>query len=132
VFATGGQVRPFLSDEYIPGFHAALGGAFADNINLQYLVYCLLYFNIFWGLVNLLPVIPLDGGQIALQVLNVRDPWAGMVKALWLSVFVGAAVAVLAGFVFRDLFVAMLFASLAVSNYFALQQPGAGGGGRPW
>jgi Zn-dependent protease len=132
VFATGGQVRPFLSDEYIPGFHAALGGAFADNVNLQYLVYCLLYFNIFWGLVNLLPVIPLDGGQIALQVLNVRDPWGGMVKALWLSVFVGAAVAVLAGVMFRDLFVAMLFASLAVSNYFALQQPGAGGGGRPW
>jgi Zn-dependent protease len=81
--------------------------------------------------VNLLPVFPLDGGQIALQLFIVNDSWGGTVKALWLSVFVGGAFAVIGGILMRDLFVALLFASLAVSNYFTLQQMG-GGGRRPW
>jgi stage IV sporulation protein FB len=131
VLATGGRVEPDLSDRYVPRIDATLGGVMADNIHLTFLVQCLLYFNIFWGLVNLLPVFPLDGGQIAQQVMVVNDPWGGTIRALWLSVFVGGAFAVVAALVFQDLFVALLFASLAVSNYFALQQAG-GGGRRPW
>jgi Zn-dependent protease len=126
--AAGGEL--FLS-AWPPFVAARLGGALGGNENLQLLVDCLLFVNIFWGLVNLLPVFPLDGGQIAMQLLIVNDAWGGTIKALWLSVFVGAAVAVVAGWVFGDLFAAMFFASLAVSNYFTLQQA-SGGGGRPW
>jgi Zn-dependent protease len=129
VLASGGQIYFVASPPFI---QAELGGALADNDNLRSLVFYLLFFNIFWGLVNLLPVFPLDGGQIAMQLLIVNDSWGGTIKALWLSVIVGGAVAVVAAFMFQSLFVAMLFASLAVSNYFTLQQASGGGGGRPW
>jgi stage IV sporulation protein FB len=84
--------------------------------------------------VNLLPIFPLDGGQIAQQLFIVQDPWGGMVRALWLSVICAAIVAVLMLFAVQSVFAALLFASLAVSNYLTLQQlsGGGGGGGRPW
>jgi Zn-dependent protease len=128
VFATGGQLEFYRVPPFVG---AQLGGALGENANLQNLVFQLLAFNIFWGLVNLLPVFPLDGGQIAMQLLIVNDAWGGTIKSLWLSVFVGGAIAVIAGVLFNNLFVAMLFASLAVSNYFTIQQA-TGGGGRPW
>lgn len=135
VLATGGQVRPFLTPFYIPWLDATLGGVMEGNRPLQMLVNDLLVVNIFWGLMNLLPIFPLDGGQIAQQVMIVNDPWAGTVRALWLSVFVAGAVAVVGAVAFQSMFMALMFASLAVSNYFTLQQLGGGGGaggGRPW
>jgi membrane-associated protease RseP (regulator of RpoE activity) len=93
----------------------------------------LLFINIFWGLINLLPVLPLDGGQAARVLFEVADPWNGTGRCLWLSVITGGAVAVAAGFYLQDLFLALLFGSLAVSSYLTLQQIGGGGfGGRPW
>jgi Zn-dependent protease len=130
VFATGGRVWLEPGERFVPQIAARLGGGLADNINLLLLVYFLLYFNIYWGLMNLLPVFPLDGGQIAQQIFVTRDPWGGAVRALWVSVLVGAATAVAALVIFKDTFVAILFASLAVSSYFTLQQ--MRGGGRPW
>ena len=46
----------------------------------------MLYVNIFWGLVNLLPVYPLDGGQIARELLELASPADGVRQSLWLSV----------------------------------------------
>jgi membrane-associated protease RseP (regulator of RpoE activity) len=128
VYASGGRV--FLSDGLIPLPVARLGGSLAHNFNLHVLVQYLLYINIFWALMNLLPVLPLDGGQIALQILMQQDPWQGTMRALWLSVIVGAAVAAAGLFALKDQYLMFLFASLAVSNYLTLQQ--AGGGRRPW
>ena len=92
-----------------------------------------LYFNIFWGLVNLLPVLPLDGGQVASQVLQLNDPWNGFVNSLKLSIFAGIAVALGGWLLLHDTFMALLFGSLAASNYMTLQQISGGGtGGRPW
>jgi stage IV sporulation protein FB len=82
-------------------------------------------------LINLLPVFPLDGGQIAQQLLVVNDPWSGTERALWLSIIVAVVMAVVGGFAFREPFVVILFLSLAASNYLTLQQL-RGGGGRPW
>src|SRR3954447_22835353 len=45
----------------------------------------LLQVNIMWGLVNLLPVYPLDGGQIAREVFTLGNPRAGIVQSLQLS-----------------------------------------------
>ena len=84
----------------------------------------LLYINIFWGLVNLLPVYPLDGGQIARAILTARDPWQGNVDTLKLGVFVGGAVAIGAFFLLRQHFLAIMFGWLAASNYMALQNGG--------
>ena len=128
IYATGGKVDPNF-DQLVPLPIPHLGGALAGNYNLTVLIYDLLYINIFWALVNLLPVLPLDGGQIAMQVLMQHDPWSGMQRALWLSVITGGAMAFISLIVLKQSFTMMLFASLAVSSYLTLQQTG---GRRPW
>jgi len=132
VFASGGSVLPAMSQSYVPGWVVELGGAMQGNHNLFVLVHYLLQVNIWWGVMNLLPIFPLDGGQIAQQLMIVNDPWGGIVRSLWLSIIVAAAVAVLGVFLFQELFVAIIFGSLAVSNYLTLKQVSGGGGGRPW
>jgi Zn-dependent protease len=128
VKATGGQIHVFW-EGIVPYPIPELGGELRRNVNLWLLVAVLLDVNIFWPIINLLPVLPLDGGQIAMQLMVQRDPWGGTQQALWLSVIAGGAAAVLA-FAGQQLFTALLFASLAVSSYMALQQ--MGGGRRPW
>ncbi len=49
---------------------------YARHRRLGTLIDALLYVNIFWGLMNLLPVIPLDGGQITRELLCLRNPRA--------------------------------------------------------
>lgn len=129
VLATGGTVTPGMAG-YIPYLQPLLGGGLGKNPNLNYLIALLMHINLFWPIINLLPVLPLDGGQIALQVFIQHDPWGGMVRALWLSVIAGGAVAVFA-LTLSNTYMMMLFASLAVSSYMTLQQMG-GGGRRPW
>jgi stage IV sporulation protein FB len=98
-----------------------------------YVVVQLLFVNIFWGLVNLLPVFPLDGGQIARQLLVLRDPYDGVRKSLLLSVWVAGAVAVFAFVRLRQEYLALMFAMLAFSCYASLQQIGGSGGrGSRW
>jgi hypothetical protein len=63
----------------------------------------------------------LDGGQIAREVLVANDPWQGVVKSLWLSVIVGAAIAFVGFGVLHDGFLGILFGLLAFSNFMAIQ-----------
>jgi Zn-dependent protease len=96
------------------------------------LVFFLLYVNIFWGLVNLLPVYPLDGGQMAREVLCAFDRQDGTRQSLWLSLFVAAGIAILAFARLHDNYIAFFFAYLAYTSYSALQAyrgPGGGLGG---
>lgn len=104
-----------------------------DNWLLYMALDSLLWVNIFWGLINLIPVYPLDGGQIAREFMVLRDPWHGIVRSMWLSVIVGG-IAVAMGLSMQSMFVVIMFLSLAVSNYRALQQIQGGGfgGGNPW
>jgi membrane-associated protease RseP (regulator of RpoE activity) len=130
VYASGGYMDIFYAG-FIPLPYAELGGGLAQNDNLERLVDAMLYINIFWALVNLLPVLPLDGGQIALQILTQQDPWGGMHKALWMSVITGAVMAAVGALALQQMFVMILFGSLALSSFLTLQQMG-GGGRRPW
>lgn len=84
-----------------------------------------LWVNILWGVINLVPVSPLDGGQIARSLLIARDPWRGPQLAAQLSIVVSVAVATLAFVVWKQNYLGFLFGYLAVSNYLSLQQ-------RPW
>ena len=81
----------------------------------------LLWVNIFWGLINLLPVYPLDGGQVARNVLIQYDPLDGARKSLWVSVVTGAVVALAAFLFLRSVYMALLFGLLAFQSYQALQ-----------
>jgi stage IV sporulation protein FB len=84
-------------------------------------IFNLLYVNIFWGLVNLLPIYPLDGGQISREVFTLRDPHRGIVASLWISIVVAAAMAVY-GVTRNSIFVAAMFGYLAYASYQTLQR----------
>lgn len=85
------------------------------------LISMLLWVNIFWGLINLMPVYPLDGGNVARNILVQTNPVDGVRKSLWLSVIAGAILALVGLFFFRSIFIGLLFALLAFQSYQALQ-----------
>lgn len=77
--------------------------------------------NFFWGFINLLPVFPLDGGNVARYTLIQTDPINGLRNSLWLSVIAGAIIAVLAFFLLKSIYTAFLFGYLAFQSYQSLQ-----------
>lgn len=87
----------------------------------------LLFVNIFWGLFNLLPVHPLDGGQVARNILIQTDPLNGLRTSLWASVITGTAVALVALIFMQSTYMTLLFGILAFQSFQALQN-GAGRG----
>jgi Zn-dependent protease len=86
------------------------------------------WINLWWGLVNLIPVLPLDGGRIAEALLLRARPFDGRRLAVMLGVAVSAAVAFYFFAVNKNFgtFPAMLFAVLCISNVQMLQQRGRG------
>ncbi|MBI1901502.1 MAG: M50 family metallopeptidase, partial [Planctomycetia bacterium] len=117
------------------GIIPVLGSLWDKNAALAYLVFDLLFINIFWGAMNLLPVYPLDGGQVARELFSLGNPRAGLEKSLLLSTVTGAVVAVLVltqlGFP-EGILPALMFGLLAIASYRALTQVramGAGGAG---
>jgi stage IV sporulation protein FB len=82
----------------------------------------LLWVNVFWGLINLLPVYPLDGGNVSRYLLLKADPIGGVRKSLWISVIAGGLVAVAAFLILRSIYMAFLFGLLAFQSYQLLQR----------
>jgi Zn-dependent protease len=116
----------------------------------------LIVINLFWGLLNLLPIFPLDGGQISRDILTRISPERGLRMCLGISFLLAALIAI-NGFValrsedqhgfIRFLptggwFSVILFAMLALESLMMLQQISSGsyrdpydpwgGQGRPW
>ena len=94
------------------------------------LQYC--FVSIYWALVNLLPVMPLDGGNIARNLLRIfGDPATAVPYSLMASVGVGGLVAfwALRG---GQTFIAIMFGLLAYSSFQQLQFYQNMGGGRRW
>ena len=88
---------------------------------LGILVTLLLWVNVFWGMINLLPVYPLDGGQVARNVIIQYDPWDGVRKSLWVSVITGALIALIGLLLLHSVYMAILFGFLAFQSYQSLQ-----------
>jgi stage IV sporulation protein FB len=84
-------------------------------------VMTLLWVNVFWGLINLMPVFPLDGGNIARHLLLKADPWDGVRKSLWISAVTGAVLAVAGLLLLGSIYMALLFGFLAFQSYQSLQ-----------
>ncbi len=132
LYAMGGHI--VWAGELIPTPNSMIGDDPVEvnkNWNLMVTFDLFLTFNIMWGLLNLLPVFPLDGGQIAQALMVARDPWGGLRNSLQLSLVTGIIVAV-CGALLENFMMAMMFGSMAYSSYMALQQVGGGGRGRPW
>jgi Zn-dependent protease len=91
------------------------------NETLHYFVGHIFHISVWWGLLNLLPVYPLDGGQIAFQVFTLVHPPDAMRHSLILSVIVGGLVCFAAFVQLHDWFLGVLFLWLTYSNFSALQ-----------
>ncbi len=91
-----------------------------SNAIANLVVVDLLWVSIFWGLINLLPVYPLDGGNVARYVLLKIDPRDGIQTSIWLSVIVAGIVAVLGLLFLHSIYMALLFAYLAFLSYQSL------------
>jgi membrane-associated protease RseP (regulator of RpoE activity) len=89
---------------------------------MSIVVTMLLWVNIFWGLINLVPVYPLDGGTVTRYALMQADPVDGVRKSLWVSVIAGAVVALVGLVSLKSIFMALMFGLLAFQSYQALQR----------
>ena len=119
VMLAGGSVTTARLLGFIP-VPAFASLPFGGNL-LSLFVTALLWVNIFWGFINLLPVHPLDGGNVTRNVMVQVDPADGVRKSLWISVITGALIALAAFFFLRSLYMAVLFGFLAFQSYQSLQ-----------
>ncbi len=80
----------------------------------------LFFINIMWGAINLLPIYPLDGGQVSREVCQLSDPRRGVILSLQISMIAGIAMAIV-GLSWGDLLIVILFGYLAYSSYKTLE-----------
>ena len=91
---------------------------FADNIPKMRVFDIFVWINFWWSMVNLLPVYPLDGGQLVGCYMKSR-------KTLHkIGMITGVVVAALGIIYLGSLYVALLFGYLAYQNYLGYQQAG--------
>jgi Zn-dependent protease len=90
---------------------------------LQQALSYLFIMNLYWGLLNLIPVMPLDGGQIArslCEVLRFRDPISAALK---LGVVASGAATYYFLVQRKEMMPGMLMLMLCLQNVSALQTP---------
>ncbi len=102
-----------------------------DNVRMWQLCWILAIQNFYFNLLNLLPIFPLDGGQVSRELFQMADYAGGLRRSLLVSFGVAAAVAVYSLAKSQSLFMTMFFGFLAYESYQALQRfsPGRGRGG---
>lgn len=122
----GPGVEVYFVGGLLPG--VGLAGTVGSAVLTQF-INDLLFISVFWGIINLLPIYPLDGGQIAREVLLHVNPLEGIRQSLLLSIVTAVMVAVLGLLAMRSFFVALMFGILAYLSYAALQ---AYRGRGPW
>jgi Zn-dependent protease len=92
-------------------FQGSLGG---------YIYGSILWVNIVWGVINLLPILPLDGGNVLFQVLNAVTRGRGERPARLVSLVL-ATLGVLLAFKLRDVFTGLVAVSFIALNWQAVR-----------
>ena len=133
-YAMGGRIVPGWYG-VLPSFQAVLPEPFVFGHPVWLFMEVGIFANVFLNLLNLVPVYPLDGGQIARQIFIIKDPWKGVRNSIIVSVGVAGLIALLS-LMNGDRFLGVFFGVMAWSNYMSLQQTGGGYGGgygtNPW
>jgi stage IV sporulation protein FB len=112
-----------------------INARFSNHDLVNYAIFDLIEINIFWPVLNLLPIWPLDGGQISKDFLDGAMPRGqGVRTAYGISLVVAGLLTIhcIAGAnhtrflpflpVFGSIFSALLFGSLALQSWQLLQQ----------
>ena len=89
--------------------------SFKDGTLLMAVVQGMILINIFLNLLNLVPLYPLDGGQISRYLFEIFDPWNGTRNSLMLSIAT-AGLGALWGLSRGDTFLAIFCFYLSLSK----------------
>lgn len=124
LLALGVYTRVVLLMGFVPMVvNEELASQFADR-----LVRDLFWINIMWGVLNLLPIYPLDGGQVSRELFTMAlAPHRGIIASLWLSAITAAGVAAYflsqngGDFSLGGLWPVIMFGLLGYSSYQTLQ-----------
>jgi Zn-dependent protease len=131
-YAIGGKVRLDTTGLIPSAIPDLRGSVLAGNLAVGIALAIGLWANIFWNVLNLAPVFPLDGGQIARELFVMQEPWNGIKYSMVLSIVTAIVIAVF-GFQSGHQFLGVFFGFMAWNNYVELQRTGGGfGGRRPW
>lgn len=104
--------------DLIPGF---VDGEPLDSPGLYALLTFYLVPSFLWSLLNLVPVFPLDGGQICQSIVEIQ----GRPRTLSLQISLATAAIIAAyGFTNGQTYLGFMFAMLGITNYQLLQQYG--------
>ena len=106
------------------GFHLLGGAIFWEqlpNPHANQMLLNLLWINTLWGLVNLLPIYPLDGGQVSRELCQIGNPRGGIIMSLRISVVAAVAMAVFGFVAWGSFYTALMFGYLAYSSYRTLE-----------
>ncbi len=120
-----GQIQPEIPRSYIFGVVPYVEAAFC-SLPLAVL-YGGVLVNIFLNIINLVPIFPLDGGQVSRNLLEIVDPRDGTRKALILSMGVAILCGAL-GYQNHQIYIAIFCFYMAYQNYQMLNFSG----GRRW
>ena len=117
---------------YLVGGHVVLWGPIpyprlagtilASSAPLILLVTFGIVLNVFLNLINLVPIYPLDGGQVARQIMIQMDPHDGARNSIYLSIAVSILMALFCLTYLQDRFLAFFMGFMAWSNYQTLQR----------
>lgn len=80
----------------------------------------LVYINLAWGFVNLLPIWPLDGGHATGILLNLAQPSRGQRWTHVISLLTAGGLAIYSYTMTSSMFLGLFFASFALMNYQSL------------
>ncbi len=112
-----GQTEYFLS-----GIVELPQGRAPQNALFMGLIDSAVYTSVFWAILNLVPVLPMDGGRIAEQLLSVYLQRPAQREATILSIVVASGIALWA-FQIQSSVLGMNFMLLAILNYQSMNDP---------
>ncbi|MBQ2622604.1 MAG: hypothetical protein IJF84_14790 [Thermoguttaceae bacterium] len=82
-----------------------------------------MYICLFWGILNLMPVYPLDGGQITREICTAFNPRTGIALSFQISFVTSLFLAGVALIWLNDWFMAAFFGMFAYSSWMAMNSP---------
>ena len=94
---------------------------FAQNLTLYWTLDLLWFVNFWWGILNLTPCIPLDGGRIMQSLVYRYSPRRADIKVLWFCILSSGAVA-LWGAQQERRFLMIMFGLMCAQHVIALNQ----------
>ena len=94
-----------------------------DNLRALIAMTCMsmIYINMFWGMLNLVPIYPLDGGQVFYEVMQGKKPRKATYlthKVSIITCIILGVIAILTGYTFG----LILLAILGIENFQAMQR----------